>query len=142
MNNIYHTIKKNYSRILISVVVFLSIGCENPLVEEHKFLDIYLEATQDNNGYYHIEYTGSTYHPVYYQTTPNERVFWGSPDTFVVEWMWHEFETPIINYSTYANGDGNGQQFFYLHSQSVGDTLMIYGHVNENASDYLYFILE
>ena len=128
--------------ILIVLALFL-VGCDdNPMLPDLSFVDIYLQESPDENGYYHIEYTGTTYHSVYYQTMPNERVFWGSPDNFTTEWMWEEFETPIINYSTYADEWGNGQQLFYVDSESIGDTLMIYGYVNNIAWDYLYFVIE
>ncbi len=128
--------------ILLALALFL-VGCDdNPMLPDLSFVDIYLQESPDENGYYHIEYTGTTYHSVHYQTMPNERVFWGSPDNFTTEWMWEEFETPIISYSTYADEWGNGQQLFYIDSESIGDTLMIYGYVNNIAWDYLYFVIE
>ena len=137
-----------FAFLVVAAIFFMTMlimltGCtkEIPTLLDHDFeIDARLDA--DENGYYHIEYTGTTYHSVYYQTMPNERVFWGSPDNFTTEWMWEEFETPIISYSTYADEWGNGQQLFYIDSESIGDTLMIYGYVNNIAWDYLYFVIE
>ncbi len=128
--------------IIIILALFL-VGCDdNPMLPDLSFVDIYLQESPDENGYYHIEYNGTTYHSVQYQTMPNERVYWGSPDNFTTDWMWEEFETPIISNSTYADEWGNGQQLFYVNSESIGDTLMIYGYVNNIAWDYLYFVIE
>ena len=56
--------------------------------------------------------------------------------------MFNTYEEPIINYSTYADELGSGQQLFYLDSEAIGDTMMIVGYINELTWDYLYFILE
>ena len=61
-----------------------------------------VDSDKDSNGYYHIDYNGTTYEHVYYQTTPDQRVFWGSEDTFTIDWMFNTYEEPIINYSTYV----------------------------------------
>ena len=130
-------------KFILSVLILLLVGCDtNPFEPEFTFLDIYLDSEVDNNGYYHIEYTGSTYGHVHYQTTSNQRVYWGSEDTFSIDWMFNTYEEPIINYSTYADSWGGGKQLFYLSEEAVGDTLMIVGYVNQTAWDYLYFILE
>lgn len=130
--------------ILFSIVCLFLTSCDdsNPMTPDLSFLSISLQETADENGYYHIQYTGSTYHSVEYQTIPNERVYWTSPDEFSVDWMGHSFEQPIINYSTYADEWGNGQQLFYVSYEDVGDTLMVFGYVNAIAWDYLYFIID
>ena len=129
-------------KFVLSVLILLLVGCDNPLEPEFTFLSIHLDSEKDSNGYYHIDYNGTTYEHVYYQTTPNQRVRWGSEDTFSIDWMFNTYEEPIINYSTYADDWGSGQQLFYLDSEAVGDTMMIVGYINEIAWDYLYFILE
>ena len=132
-------------KIFLILSLFLLYSCDDNIVSptiDDTFLDIYLEDTQDNNGFYHIEYQGYTYHHIYYETTADRRVYWNSPNTFIVEFMYQEFETPIISNSTYADNLGYGQQLFYIDNTQIGDTLMLYGYVNENAWDYLYFILE
>ena len=129
-------------KFILLILTLLFVGCDNPLEPEITFLNIYLDSEKDSNGYYHIDYNGTTYKHVYYQTTPNQRVYWGSEDTFSIDWMFNTYEEPIINYSTYADDWGSGQQLFYLDSEAVGDTMMIVGYINEVAWDYLYFILE
>ena len=129
-------------KFVLSVLILLLVGCDNPLEPEFTFLSIHLDSEKDSNGYYHIDYNGTTYEHVYYQTTPNQRVRWGSEDTFSIDWMFNTYEEPIINYSTYADQFGNGQQLFYLSEESIGDTLMIVGYINKNTWDYLYFILD
>tara|TARA_R100000152_G_C6639723_1_gene84720 strand:- start:65 stop:475 length:411 start_codon:yes stop_codon:yes gene_type:complete len=128
----------------IFIYIFL-VGCDTDILgpeSDFTFLDIYLESYQDSNGYYHIDYTGTSYHRVKYNTTPERRVFWGTEDTFTVEWMFNTYEEPIINYSTYSDQYGEGQQLFYLNQEAIGDTMMIVGYINEYTWDYLYFILE
>jgi len=131
--------------ILFSIISLLVTSCDdgsNPILPEPSFLNIYLEDDLDENGYYHVNYNDMNYHSVDYQTLPNERVFWTSPNEFSIDWMWQEFEQPIVSYSTYADEIGIGQQLFYIDETMVGDTLMIFGYVNELAWDYLYFIVE
>ena len=135
---------KNIKNILVYIFIYIFIvGCEsNPFSPEITFLDVYLSSETDENGYYHINYIGSLYHSVQYQTTPNQRVFWGSPNTFNVDWMGQTFVDPIINYSTYADEWGNGQQMFYLNEEMVGDTLVICGYVNEYVWENIFVIVE
>jgi hypothetical protein len=56
--------------------------------------------------------------------------------------MFNTYEEPIINYSTYSNQYGEGQQLFYLNQEAIGDTMVIVGYINENVWDYLYFIIK
>jgi hypothetical protein len=129
-------------KLILCIIILLFVGCDNPFEPEITFLNIQLDSERDSNGYYHIDYNGTTYEHVHYQTTPNQRVHWGSEDTFSIDWMFNTYEEPIINYSTYSNEWGSGQQLFYLNSEAIGDTMMIVGYINEIAWDYLYFILE
>jgi hypothetical protein len=129
--------------ILFSIVCLLVTSCDNnPMAPDLSFLSISLEETPDENGYYHLTYTGTSYHSVYYQTMPEERVYWTSPDEFSISWNGFEFEQPIISYSTYADEWGSGQQLFYMGEEHIGDTLMVFGYVNAIAWDYLYFIID
>ncbi len=129
------------------LIATLLSGCSeysNPLSPETEvsFLNINLETTSDENGYYHIEYGNLNYDKVLYQTLPQERVFWGSPNDFDVEWMGETFTTPIINFSTYANNDGEGQQMFYINQDMVGDTLQIIGYVDISVWDEILIIVQ
>ena len=130
--------------IIFGIVCLFLTSCDdgNPMAPDLSFLSIDIQETADENGYYHIQYVGSTYHSVQYQTMPNERVYWTSPDEFSISWMGHTFEQPIINYSTYADEWGNGQQLFYVSQEHIGDTLMVFGYVNAIAWDYLYIIID
>ena len=133
--------------IFLLFIYMLLCGCSeggNPLTPEieFSFLDVYSESNLDENGYYHLEYGSLNYDKVFYQTLPEERVFWGSPNEFDVDWMGETFTTPIRNYSTYANSYGDGQQMFYVDQTMIGDTLQIFGYVNLLVWDNIYIILE
>ena len=139
------------NKLILSIIILFLCSCDTTdycgwnvgdpdCINE--FLVISMEDYLDENGYYHVEYTGSTYHSVQYETNPSGRVFWNSPDTFSIYWMYEEFEQPIISYSTYADELGHGQQFFVTNPASIGDTLMIFGYVDQGTWDYIYFILE
>ncbi len=136
-------------KIFLVLSILFLYSCEDNIMGnseiEFTFLDIYLETTLDENGYYHLEYTSTSeqvYQAVYFQTTSTQRVHWDSPNNLIINWNGFEFEQPIISYSTYADDWGNGQQLFFVDNTQVGDTLLIFGYVNEMAWDYLYFILE
>jgi hypothetical protein len=140
---------KNMVRNLVNYILIAIVLCgcseySNPLTPENtdSFLNVYMNSTEDNNGYYHLEYDDLNYNSVLYQTEPEQRVFWGSPNDFDVEWMGEIFTTPIINYSTYADYDGNGQQMFYVDQSMVGDTLQICGMLNSLVWDNVFIILE
>lgn len=135
-------------RNLISYIFIYTLlcGCSesgNPLTPEvdSSFLNVYSENNLDENGYYHLEYSGYNYDKVFYHTSPQERVFWGSVDDFDVEWMGEIFTTPIINFSTYANNDGEGQQMFFIDQTMIGDTLQIVGWVDSYVWDEILIIV-
>ena len=120
------------------------MGCWNWEEESDlfRYLDIYLEDEIDSNGYYHIE-SGGSYHSVYTLSEPYERVKWGTDSHFYIEdHLGNTYEEPIIQYSTYADEYGNGQQIFALYDAEPGDTLMIYGYINFTIYDYLYLIID
>ena len=103
---------------------------------------------EDSNGYYHFPYnptgmSNSDYGTVKYITkVPGTRVFWESPDSFFVEYMGQLIGEPIINNSTYSDGQGYGQQLFYIYSDFIGDTLTIYGSINVNIIDTIFVIVK
>jgi len=51
------------------------------------------------------------------------RVFWSSDDFFTMIYWGREYHYPVINYSTYSDDEGSGQQLFYVYQQHIGDTL-------------------
>ncbi len=145
-------------RHLLSFLLFL-FSCDTNLIDEgtpvySNSLNIYdvwkqndpLE--QDSSGYFHFPYspTGtsqSDYGTVKYTTAlPTTRVFWESPDSFFVYYMYQWIGEPIINYSTYSGSDGEGQQLFYVYSNFIGDTLTIYGYINADTVDSVFVIVE
>jgi len=130
--------------LLISCSDFDLIFTEPPIEEDNSFLELYMDTDKDENGYYLIDYpdwNDNSYTAVYYNTTPTNRIFWTSPDSFTV-YHWGEAITePIINYSTYSGSDGTGQQMVYLYSDFIGDTLTVIGYVNEDIYSTLDFII-
>ena len=145
-------------RYLLPLTFFLS-SCDTILIQNDtplysNSLDIYdvwkqnTPLEQDSSGYFHFPYspTGtsqSDYGTVKYTTElPTTRVFWDSPDSFFVYHMYHWFGEPIINYSTYSGNDGKGQQLFYVYSDFIGDTLSIYGYINDEITDSVFVIIE
>ena len=89
----------------------------------------------DKDGYYHFQYPSDVsmnpkdYGTIYYATTnPMARILWMSPDSFYVEHMGKLFGESVINYSTYSDNKGKGQQLFYVNPTLIGDTLDIFGY--------------
>ena len=48
----------------------------------------------------------------------------------------------MINYQTYADENGNGQQNFYMNENSIGDTLTLVGYLNSEIYDEIYVIIK
>ena len=91
----------------------------------------FTELQLDGNNYYHFNYDNqnvSDYGTLYYTTIePMTRIAWTSTDSFTIYHMGQAFLEPVINYSTYSDEDGDGQQLFYVNATLIGDTLDIYG---------------
>ena len=106
-------------------------------------LELYTDLYKDSNGYYHYDFEGTNdnYHYVHFMTNPSQRIWWDSPDEFVVEHMGVDVWESIINYSTYANTDGIGKQLFYISSSAIGDTLTIIGFVEGVVSEEIQVII-
>jgi len=141
--------------IILCILMLFLTGCGDDCImgcldnfewdsntELFRFLDIYLEEEVDSNGYYHIQ-SGNDYHHVYTYSEPYERVKWGTDSYFYIEdHLGNTYEEPIIQYSIYADDNGNGQQIFALYDAEPGDTLMILGYINLIIYDYLYLIID
>ena len=111
---------------------------------ENKYLDLTMNGKQDINGFYSFDYpdlNDNSYTAVYYETLPDTRVFWTSVDSFTVYHWGVAITEPIINFSTYSNDDGTGQQMIYLYQDFIGDTLMVYGCVENDVCSSLNFIV-
>ena len=48
-------------KFILIVLTLLLVSCDNPLEPEFTFLSIHLNSEKDSNGYYHIDYNGTTY---------------------------------------------------------------------------------
>ena len=133
-------------QILLLSIILLPACNDNiisPQVEED-YLTLHMNTETDVNGFYLVDYPDwedNSYTSVQYETLPYTRVFWTSTDTFIIEHWGEEIEEPIINYSTYANDDGTGQQMIYLYQDFIGDTLMVYGCTENDVCSSLNFIV-
>ena len=133
-------------QLIISISFLLFTGCESifgPDItciegvcgEDNLQLDMSYEL--DSNGYYHViyedipdgDYGTDKYGTVMAFTSPITRVYWSSPDNYTIYHMGQEIVEPIIQYSTYTDGDGYTQQNFWIDSDSIGDTLNIFGKI-------------
>jgi len=103
-----------------------------------------MDLELDNNGYYLFDYPGesnNSYTYVKYATSPVTRIFWSSPDSFTIVHQGFPITEPIINYSTYSDDDGNGQQMIYVYQEHIGDTLSVIGYFSEEIWDDVEFIV-
>ena len=126
-------------------VLLLFFGCSNILTSDEKpkrelVLELYMNLPYTDDGYYLFNYpNGSphTYTAVESISTPMERIFWGSPDSFYVEHMYHIFGEPIANYSTYTSSDSTSRRLVYVYQPHINDTLSVYGCIYGDGDDYL-----
>ena len=96
------------------------------------------------DGYYIFDYPTNrphTYTSVEYDTEPITRVFWTSPDSFTIVHQGFPITEPIINYSTYSDNAGNGQQMIYVYQEHIGDTLSVIGYYFDEVWDDVNFII-
>jgi len=133
--------------IIVTSIIF--IGCnkldiisEEPV--ETPSLYLYMDLPI-NDSLYVFTYpigSSSSYTSVLYQTEPMVRVFWYSNDFFTIIHWGREFHYPIINYSTYSDGeDGSGKQMIYVSPSHIGDTLEVTGCIDDNCKS-LQFLVE
>ena len=142
-------VKETLIVILLSLVVSVNgCGIDSKIEEEPQDttpLNLYMELPI-RDGLYIFDYPDNrphSYTSVLYQTEPMTRVFWYSPDSFDVYFQYHWFSYPIINYSTYSNGnDGSGKQMIYIYEPHIGDTLEIIGCIDDNNCRSLSFLVE
>tara|TARA_R110000824_G_scaffold73876_1_gene188114 strand:+ start:118 stop:465 length:348 start_codon:yes stop_codon:yes gene_type:complete len=112
--------------------------------DDENYLILHMNTNQDTNGFYLVDYPDwehNSYTSVQYETLPYTRVYWASVDSFTVEHWGTEITEPIINYSTYSDDVGMGQQMIYLYQDFIGDTLMIYGCIENDVCSSLNFIV-
>ena len=122
--------------ITILALLFL-VSCEKELdsfwESTHSYGDYFLEVNSDLNfdGEVYIfdypENHTSSYFQVNFNSLPHQRVFWESPDEYMTI-MWSDTTwIPVVNYSTYADDNGEGQQLIYVNPTLIGDTLNVIG---------------
>ena len=115
---------------LLIILIFV-LGCEKEYETNtpETWIYIYSDLPHENEIYTfdYPEGTSNSYFKIHYDSYPLQRVFWYSPDEFYVV-MWQDtIWTPVINYSTYADDDGNGHQMVYVNPTLIGDTLNLIG---------------
>ena len=122
---------------IVFILILITSGCGNNTIlgqdeiDDDPTLILWMELPTNPDGIYEFEYptnSPSSYTRVMYETEPMGRVFWFSPDSFTIVHQGIPFTEPIINYSTYADGEtGQGQQLIYIYPPHIGDTLNVIG---------------
>jgi hypothetical protein len=151
------------NKIIILIATLLMTGCdvgsilcsscdvttlqgELPQEDDDRVLNVYWDySTLDENGYYHYPYQGHNYGTIYFEISNVEThtlVGWTSPQEYCVDHYGTEICEPVINYQTYSDEYGDGQQSFYMNETFVGDTLFLVGYLNENVADAIYVIIK
>ena len=106
------------------LLILILVGCSDYNSEgEPSSLSVYMDLKQENEFYIYDYPNGRTnsYTYVRYNTEPTTRVYWSSPDSFTIIHQGFPITSPIINYSTYSNENGDGKQFIYLNPSMVND---------------------
>jgi len=116
------------------LLILILVGCRDYNSEgEPSSLSVYMDLNQEN-GFYISDYLNgrtNSYTYVRYNTDPTIRLFWSSPDSFTIIHQGFPITSPIINYSTYSDQNGDGKQFIYIDSTMINDTLDIVGCVDK-----------
>ena len=132
--------------ISLFLLMLITIGCDDntmgPEYNDIGTIEIYSTTEQDKNGYYHYPYSGFNYGSIYFITEPTTLVGWNSPDEFCIEFFNELICEPVINYQTYSDENGNGQQNFYMNETFVGDTLTLIGYLNSEIYDVIEVIIK
>ena len=137
-------------RLFLLISLMLLCCCSDTILYntddtvDTNFLTLYMDTTQDPNGYYLIDYPNSesnSYTVIYYESLPWTRVHWSSVDSFTVYHMGFPVTAPIVNFSTYTRADSTGQTFIYLQQNFLDDTLSITGYINEQINSTINFIV-
>ena len=135
---------------IVFILILITSGCGNNTIlgedenGDEPPLTLWMELPTNTDGVYEFEYptnSPSSYTSVYYETEPMGRVFWFSPDSFTIVHLGIPITEPIINFSTYANGQtGLGKQLIYIYSPHINDTLNVIGCI-ENVCEETEFIV-
>ena len=122
-------------KVLFLLIVF---SCEDNKKNDNTSIpfEIYMNAEYDTDcSCYVIDYPNeaeSSYTSVHYLTEPITRVWWYSDDTYTFIYWGRPYTYPIIVNSTYSSEYGIGQQMIYLYQDHIGDTLSVYGCIDDN----------
>ena len=137
-------IQNKYMLIRIVPLLLLLMSCEwlddqltiQDLYDpENRTLELWCDLEKDGEVYL-FEYdrtNNNDYGQVHFRTQVRERVFWYSPNQWFTIMFNDTIWSPSIQYSTYGRDtDGTGLQNFYVSPQFLGDTLYLYGYLDED----------
>ena len=129
----------NNNKLFVLVGLLVCVSCSKsptaPIKNDE--IPIYLNLYMDHylgNGVYGFDYPNeslNSYAKVYFETLPYYRIEWSSIDSFEVNHLGTIIRDPIINYATYSNNEGKGQQLIYLNQTFLNDTLSIIGCISD-----------
>ena len=135
---------------ILPILLLLFLGCdevissERNVIEDEPVLRITMNLPITSDGFYLFDYPDNrphTYTSVDYISSPMERVFWYSPDSFSVYHQYHYFSYPIINYSTYTRYDSTVKQMIYIYEPHINDTLSVIGCIQGDYCKEVFFIV-
>tara|TARA_Y100001963_G_C6767777_1_gene443253 strand:- start:736 stop:1173 length:438 start_codon:yes stop_codon:yes gene_type:complete len=141
-------VQKKWIKV-VSLLVFLFVGCEDLLTTDDNKSDVFLEISTDlpisSEGVYFFDFPSETTHTylrIDVRTNPLNRVSFYSPNTFTVIHQGRKIITPIINYSVYAKSDSTSRQFAYVYRNHIGETFKIFARASDgngnSTTDSLY----
>ena len=127
----------------VVLVLLLTFGCSSITKSDEReelILKLHMNLPMTEDGYYLFDYPNNrphTYTSVESISAPMQRIFWGSPDSFYVEFMYQIFGEPIANYSTYTSSDSTSKRLVYVYQPHINDTLSVYGCIYGDGDDFL-----
>ena len=150
-------VRKPFSTYLYRwLFVLFIVGCEdnNEPNEPNYYVSLSVETdslmTIENDEYiYHYpRERPHTYTKVFAETNKrNGRVFWFSPDSFEYVYQNILFKECVINYPTYCIDEIEWRRFeceqlVYLNKSLIGDTIEVFGYINEEIIDTTRFVIK
>tara|TARA_A100001515_G_C4497787_1_gene185596 strand:- start:33 stop:497 length:465 start_codon:yes stop_codon:yes gene_type:complete len=130
---------KNVKNILVYIFIYIFIiGCENNITGlDNECFDCTLNIEPswsnlqiDDNGYYHLNFENDKIQTITqlkaYVGYGDEYVGWTS-DTYFDGCIWNYCEdVPIVNGSSYSNGDGYVYTMLGVYEGNIGDTAKVW----------------